>query len=397
MTPRNKRDNTLSKVSDISTGEFQKLFDTESGAEKQALTYSNYQKQSLLRPEMHMFLWPYFLLDKNANRKESIEIHERVNAGDNVIDRKWLVKPHPTYGMPGPLESAVLLALYEIAYENYISKGLSVPEWMPIGSWRAFLEKLGMSQSGRSQAEVKLALKRLVHTTCHSENSFFDKAKNLYVTEAFQILQAVMLKGETDGNGEKIEFSMVRFHPRIMSNLNARYLMILDRSFFKALKTATAKHLYPLLSYWFYRNKPAKHWRVEYIWLAQRLGIKVWDKLWRAKQQLKPAIDELLRTGYLADVKWEERHIVFYSGDVYSAEQLRRTSSKPAAQQTPKQLTLTLSPVIEQKDDHLMPILNIFAQGLPLADKMLSKHNLTPSQAKALCIEHNIPITRTDI
>lgn len=347
---------------------------------------------------MHMFLWPYFLLDKNADRSESIEVHETVNTGDNIIDRKWLVKPHPKYGMPGPLESSVLLALYEIAYEDYLSKGLPVPEDMPIGSWRAFLQRLGISQSGRSQSEVKLALKRLVHTTCHSENSFFDKTKNLYVTEAFQILQAIALKGETDGNGEKIEQTLIRFHSRILNNLNAKYLMILDRSFFKSLKTATAKHLYPLLSYWFYRNRPQKYWRVQYEWLARRLGIKIWDKAWRAKQQLQPAHDELIKSTYLSRVEWDGWHLIYYSGDAFGAEQIRRMTSKPASPQHPKQLTLALSlPAVEpEEDEHLIPTLNLFANGVPMADKMLQKHNLTQEQAKALCVKHNIPIARVD-
>jgi hypothetical protein len=139
---------------------------------------------ALVRPEMHMFLRPYFLLDKRADRSLAIDTRETVKVNGKEIERRWCVKPDAEYGMPGPFERDVLLAIYEIAYEMYLSKGLQVPELMQLGTMSAFVRRLGMTNCGKNASAVKVALKRLVHTTCKSENSFFDKSRNLFVTEA---------------------------------------------------------------------------------------------------------------------------------------------------------------------------------------------------------------------
>jgi len=85
---------------------------------------------ALARPEQHMFLRPYFLLDKHADKNIGFETREIVMLNGKKIERRWCVRPDEEYGMPGPIERDVLLAVYEIAYENYLSKGAMVPELM---------------------------------------------------------------------------------------------------------------------------------------------------------------------------------------------------------------------------------------------------------------------------
>jgi hypothetical protein len=349
-------------------------------------------ENSLLRPEMHMFLRPYFLLDKHADKSIGIDTREFVKVNGKELERRWCVKPDAEYGMPGPLERDVLLAIYEIAYESYLSKGLEVPELMHLGTMSHFVKRLGMTYCGKNAAAVKLALKRLVHTTCKSENSFFDKSKNLFVTEAFQLLRAVGISGEADGNGGFIEQSFVRFDDRIRNNLNARYLMVIDLLYMRSLKSDIVKHLYPILSHWFWRTSQDTHWRVQYQWLAQHLGIKVWDKLWRAKQQLQAANEELKEKNYLAHFHWDGWDLLYFPGDVYKGEQLRRQHAKsmPSVVGTVKVHAEEPAP----DADPLLPLLALFSQGVPLAESLLKQRGLSPAQAQALCIEKGIKLKR---
>jgi len=398
---RGTKQSRQTNQSNVSTAGFEKLFatklDTESSLPVELDSSPTSSQSKLLRPEMHMFLWPYFVIDKCADRTKPIEILDHVKVGNKQLIRRWQVRPHPDYGMPGALDCSILLALYEIAYESYLSKGLEIPDLIPIGSWRTFLKRLGITASGKSQDLVKTSLKRLVHTTCHSENSFLDKTKNLYVTEAFTLVQTVGFKGDIDGDDNEIEETFISFHPRIQSNLNARYLMIIDRSFYLSLNKDITKHLYPLLSYWFYRTREQGYWRVDYLWLAQRLGIKLCDSLWRAKRQLQPANDDLLNKGFLAKYEWDSWNIIYYPGEAYKGEQVRRQVSKVNSD-APQQLKLTLSTGPTHSDcDSLTPVLTLFASGVPMADREMRKHNLQPEQAKALCIERGIPITRSDV
>lgn len=401
MDNNNRKLKVLSPASNSSLAGLEDLF-SQAQANKVTKLEANPSRQAepqatLLRPEMHMFLWPYFVIDKNADRSKPIKIIEFVKVGDEKLARRWEVTPHSDYGMPGSLDCNVLLALYEIAYDDYLSKGLEVPDMMPIGSWRSFMKRLGLTVSGRTQTQVVTALKRLVHTTCHSENSFLDKKNTLYVTESFSLIQAVGFKGDLNGNQERIKDSFVSFHPRIQNNLNARYLMILDRSFYNSLKTDIAKHLYPLLSYWFYRSRDKEYWRVDYLWLVNRLGLKGTDTLWRAKRQLQKANEELVSKGFIFKYEWDSWGIQYYPGPVFNGEQLRRSTAKAELKGRPKQLTLTLSKDSDNGvHDKLLPVLNIYAQGLPMADKELAKHGITAEQARTLCIERNIPLNRLD-
>lgn len=346
------------------------------------------QDNLLARPEMHMFLRPYFLLDKHADRTVGIESHELVCVNGKEIERRWCVKPDDEYGMPGPLEAQVLLVIYAIAYERYISKRIPVPEIMYIGSMRNLIKRLGMSYCGKTAAAIKLALKRLVHTSCKSENAFFDKSKDLFLTESFHLLRGVGITGESDGKGGVIEETYVIFDDRIRRNLDARYLMVIDLVLLGRCKSDIAKHLYPLLSHWLWRSSQQGYWRVEYGWLAQHLGIKVWDKLWRAKNQLKDANDDLKEMGYISNYRWEGWTLLYFPGDTFHQDQERRALARkniPAMDTSVKSPKLT-----SDQYDPLLPILNLFAAGNPLADRGLKERGLTPEQAEALCLEKGI-------
>lgn len=351
------------------------------------------QDNLLARPEMHMFLRPYFLLDKHADRTQGIECRELVSVNGKKIERRWCVKPDEEYGMPGPLEAVVLLVLYEIAYERFISKRIPIPELMYIGSLRNFINRLGMSYCGKTAVAVKLALKRLVHTSCKSENSFFDKSKNLFLTEAFQLLRGVGIAGETDGKGNTIEESYVIFDDRIRRNLEARYLMVIDLVLLRRCKSDIAKHLYPLLAHWLWRSYQQGYWRVEYPWLAQHLGIKIWDKLWRAKNQLKEANDDLKEMGYISGYKWDGWTLMYFPGETFHQDQNRRALAKENTPTTTDASAKSPNQVVSVEYDPLLPVLNLFAAGNPLAETRLKERGLTPEQAESLCLERGIHLS----
>ena len=292
-------------------------------------TIQQEQSENLLaRPEMHMFLRPYFLLDKRADRMAEIDTKEIVMVNGKQIERRWCVKPDTEYGMPGAFDRDVLLAIYEIAYEEHISKNMPVPEVMSIGTLRAFCKRLGLTYGGKTSIEIKQSLKRLAYTTCKSENSFFDKKRSLFLCESFKLLRGVGITGDTGGDGEVIETSFVTFDEHVRNNLNARYLMVIDLKYMRTLKTDVVKHLYPLLSHWLWRSSQERSWRVEYQWLASHLGIKVWKERWRAKQQLKAANEELKNKKYISDYKWDGWNLLYFPGEVFEAEQMRRAFAK---------------------------------------------------------------------
>src|SRR5579884_2434953 len=107
-----------------------------------------FQPPRLSKPEMHLLLKPFFLLDRHADRFKPIEYVYSVIENGKAITRGWNVQPHFKYGLPGPFDRDVTTVIYELVNENYFSKNLPVQETMPIGTFRDFAERMGLNSSG---------------------------------------------------------------------------------------------------------------------------------------------------------------------------------------------------------------------------------------------------------
>jgi hypothetical protein len=187
---------------------------------------------------------------------------------------------------------------------------------------------MGIAVSGQNVAAIKESLRRLQHTLCTCEQTFFDSKRKRYVSLSFRLLKGVGFIGESDGNGGKHEENFVIFDECILRNLNAGYVMIVDVQRLNELKTNIAKQLYAHLAYRFYLEAQNGYewWPADYDWLTIHLGIKPQKDLWRAKQQLEAAHEELKQLGYIADYHWDGWRVLYRPGPVWKGEQLRRTS-----------------------------------------------------------------------
>lgn len=351
----------------------------------------------LSKPEMHLLLKPFFLLDRHADRYKPIEYVYSVIENGKAITRGWCVQPHFKYGLPGPFDRDVTTVIYEMVNENYFSKNLHVPEIMPIGTLREFAEKMGITVAGTTVAAIKESLKRLVNTLAACEETFFDNKKHRYVSLSFRLLAAVGFAGEDDGNGGRYEENFVVFDQHILRNLNTGYVMVVDVDRLRTLNTNIAKQLYAHLAYRFFvEQKEGDHcWTVDYDWLTIHLGIKRWTELWRAKQQLQDAHQELKKLGYIADFRWDGWRIIYRPGAAWKGEQLRRKSGNArrkarAVIESAKTNDHGTSQI--EPHDPLIPTLVAFASGLPVGDERMKALGLTIEQATALCREKNIPL-----
>jgi hypothetical protein len=312
-----------------------------------------------------------------------------------AMTRGWCVQPHFKYGLPGPFDRDVTTVIYEMVNDNYFSKNLLVPETMPIGTLRDFAEKMGIAISGQNLAAIKESLKRLMNTLATCEETFFDNKKHRYVSLSFRLLAAVGVAGEDDGNSGKHEQNFVVFDQHILRNLNTGYVMVVDVERLRMLKTNIAKQLYAHLAYRFYCESQDgdNHWPADYDWLTIHLGIKRWAELWRAKQQLHDAHEELKTLGYISDYRWDGWRVLYRPGPVWQGEQMRRKSGR-ARRKTTK--TIEIPQVFSNRQvephDPLIPALAAFASGLPVGEERIKALGLSVEQAKALCQEKNLPL-----
>lgn len=352
-----------------------------------------FQAPRLSKPEMHLLLKPFFLLDRHADRFKPIEYSYSAVENGKAVVRGWTVQPHFKYGLPGSFDRDVTIVIYELVNEQYFSKRLEVPEIMPIGTLRSFAERMGIAGSGQNLAAIKESFKRLKNTLADCEETFFDNKKHRYLSLSFRLLKGVGFAGEDDGNGGKHEENFVMFDESILRNLNTGYVMVVDLDCIRALQSNIAKQLYTHLSYRFYveAKDGEDSWIVDYEWLAVHLGIKNQTELRYAKHQLKEAHEELLKLGYISDFRWDGWRIVYRPGHVWKGEQLRRRSGKARKKVSkPKQLSITATST--EPHDPLIPALAAFAGGLPVGEARIKALGLSVDQAKQLCIEKLIPL-----
>ena len=354
-----------------------------------------FQMPRLSKPEMHLLLKPFFLMDRHADRFKPIEHIYSVVENGKAITRSWTVQPHFKYGLPGAFDRDVTIVIYELVNEQYFSKRLSVPEAMPIGTLRRFAEKMGIAPSGQNIAAIKESLRRLKNTLADCEETFFDNKKHRYISLSFRLLKGVAFIGEEDGNGSRYEDNIVVFDEAILKNLNTGYVTVIDLDSFKALRTNIAKQLYTHLSYRFFVEAKAgeQGWTVDYDWLAIHIGVKAQQELRHAKHQLKDAHNELKEFGYISSFRWDGWRITYRPGPVWQGEQLRRRSGnarKPVKSKVePVGLQEKLAP-----PDPLIPALVAFASGLAVGEERIKTLGLTLDEAKKLCIEKSIPLSK---
>jgi hypothetical protein len=352
----------------------------------------------LSKPEMHLLLKPFFVLDRQGERFKPIEYVYSVMQNGKAITRRWWVEPHSLYGLPGPFDRDVTIVLYEIVNEDYLAKGLPVPEIMPIGSLRDFAARMGIKpNSGKNIAAIKESLKRLKNTLVDAEETFFNNKKRRYVSVRLTLLRGLIFTGDEDDNGGSYEQNFVTFDETILSNLNSGYVMVVDVDCLRTLKTNIAKQLYTHLAYRFFVETQDGDdcWVADYDWLTVHLGIKLQKELWRAKQQLESAHEELKELGYISDYRWDGWRVLYSPGPVWKGEQLRRGRGNVYRQLSMPLESLKHNNLIAQTSephDPLIPALVAFASGLSVGEERIKVLGLTTEQAQALCAEKSIPL-----
>ncbi len=280
--------------------------------------------------EPQLYLLPFCVpQDKVADRFRSIKITETIKINDQIKHRSFMVNPHPELGLPGSFELEVMTGIYKLA-DRHMAKNGSVPEFIELGTFRSFLELIGRSGGGHYVAMLKEALRRLTFTTCISEGFFYSKPRDLYVMESFTFISSVEIAGETDFSGVTYDRTRIKLHEFIRENLNGKFRTLIDFDYIRSLKTSIAKPLALHLAYRMLKNEKSV-WDADYAWIAERLAIKVHSEGWRAKDQLKSALQELKETGFLESWEWLNKgRIRFTAGPRLIQKHKERVVAKDA-------------------------------------------------------------------
>src|SRR5918911_130716 len=270
-----------------------------------AARMSNLQiDEQLVKVESNLEEYPLFAV-KARNRNEKQLIFERRRQGEagTELVQRWEVEPPAKLGMPGPFDQDVYLAVLQL---------LEMRGGMPRNGELDFSlyelrDILGWSPSGNTYEKIRQSLRRISSTTLTSENAFFSKAEERFLSDTFQIW-SVHFSRTRRGKSTR-ERHTLRFHPIFIRNYMAQYLKGLDPGFYWSLPSALAKRLYRLIDH---QRDGGLTWQTDLASLRQQVPLPNYSYPSEIKRILKPAHEELTQRGFLARVSYKGKLGISY-------------------------------------------------------------------------------------
>ena len=259
---------------------------------------------TLVSAERNLEEYPLFEL-KARQRGSKARLFERVIEGEGGVSLKqtWKVIPSGEYGMPGPVDQDVYLAVLQLLEQRG-----GMPEDGELAFSLYELRKvLGWSDdSGGAYREIRDALVRIQLTGVQSSNAFYSAADEQLIADSFNVWSVHFAQRKKKGGaGSRARTTqdrhVLRFHPVFIRNYEAQYLKGLDADFFWGLRMPLSKRLYRLIDL---QRAGGLSWRTDLFAVRDQVPL---DYLYASqiKRVLKKAHEELEEKGFLAGVEYE--------------------------------------------------------------------------------------------
>src|SRR5919107_1766457 len=265
---------------------------------------------TLVSAERNLEEYPLFEL-KARQRGSKARLFERVVDGEGGVSLRqtWMVIPSGEYGMPGPVDQDVYLAVLQLLEQRG-----GMPEDGALAFSLYELRKvLGWSDdSGGAYREIRDALVRIQLTGVQSTNAFYSAADEQLIADSFNVWSVHFAQRKKRGarggavapgaHARTQDRHVLRFHPIFIRNYEAQYLKGLDADFFWGLRMPLSKRLYRLIDL---QRASGLSWRTDLFAVRDQIPL---DYAYpsQIKRALKKAHAELEEKGFLSGVDYEE-------------------------------------------------------------------------------------------
>jgi len=245
------------------------------------------------KDELNLAEFPFALLHTRPPKNAPLKLEFKDG------EKSWAVEGSPTYGLPMATDITVYIILMELTREQNYPSQVEFTRY-------DLIRRLGWGDSGRSYERLTLSLDRLVGVTIRTRNAFYDaRVRRWERQKAFHILEAYDLVERRENPGESLTLfpSWIRWSPEMYANMQAGYIKSLDVTLFLSLRSAISQALYRYLDKKRYDGKPV--YRIALRTLAfEHLGLSRGYYPSEVKYKLKPAHEELVAVGFLAEVDY---------------------------------------------------------------------------------------------
>lgn len=266
---------------------------------------------TLVSAERNLEEYPLFEL-KARQRGSKARLFERVIEGEGGVSlrQSWKVIPSGEYGMPGPVDQDVYLAVLQLLEQRG-----GMPEDGELAFSLYELRKvLGWSDdSGGAYREIRDALLRIQLTGVQSSNAFYSAADEQLIADSFNVWSVHFAQRKKKGGaGSRVRTTqdrhVLRFHPVFIRNYEAQYLKGLDADFFWGLKMPLSKRLYRLIDL---QRAGGLSWRTDLFAVRDQVPLD-YPYPSQIKRALAKAHGELEEKGFLSGVEYGEGAGVLY-------------------------------------------------------------------------------------
>jgi len=356
----------------------------------------------LAKVAVSILTWPIAQLSK-TDRFKPHEIVKVTRNRDATTAIHHVVTPDPELGMPTMLSLRILFLVLKEA-SSILAKTGSIPRYVPLGTGNQICKALGLIACNANRRRINLHL-QILHSTCITSKRAFKTHKNREgISDKFFLIPSLQLKGKNDVADCPNDQIYVALSDPLRECLENNYVKTLDLTLMAEVQTDIAQLLYTKISYLLQNAAKAgkQEATVQYNWLVESMGLTEHTALWRAKQQLNPALKQLVKLKYIKKPKWKDWEIVIKPDARFSfGEKLQLDLRKEKVAKTPKkrktktrnpqQLSL---PIMTQPADALYGLCSLYAQnGWQMAQKHAKRHNIeTEEQLRIETLKRDIEI-----
>jgi hypothetical protein len=266
---------------------------------------------TLVSAERNLEEYPLFEL-KARQRGSKARLFERVVEGEGGVSLRqtWRVIPSGEYGMPGPVDQDIYLAVLQLLEQRG-----GMPEDGELAFSLYELRKvLGWSDdSGGAYHEIRDALVRIQLTGVQSSNAFYSAADEQLIADSFNVwsvhfAQRKKKSGVSSRARTTQDRHVLKFHPVFIRNYEAQYLKGLDADFFWGLRMPLSKRLYRLIDL---QRDGGLSWRTDLFAVRDQVPLD-YPYPSQIKRALAKAHGELEEKGFLSGVEYEDNTNVLY-------------------------------------------------------------------------------------
>ena len=286
------------------------------------------------RDEMNLAEFPLTILSTRTNPKiKTLEFSDSVkNKDGDLINRRWIITGADKFGLPTSSDDEVLLGLLKLTVDN----GMNSPK--VYFTRYEMLKTLKWTTEGRSYSRLQKALDRLSGVRIKATNAFYDNETKTHSTKNFGILDAYEINDGRDNESKK---SFFIWSEVIFKSFQVGFIKKLDLDFYLQLQSSISKRIYRYLDkHFWYKSRIQLNL---FIFAHEKVGIsRNYRFMSSIRQQLDPAIEELIKTGFISSCEYigrgENAEIVLFSGKK-QPRVLTAGSKLRSAQNTKSQIT----------------------------------------------------------